>query len=79
MPDKENTTHKVLKLRIIKPADGMSWEELGKMLRDVRYRVFRLANLAVSEAYLNFHMFRTKRAADFKPDAIGLFPKGSNS
>jgi putative transposase len=71
MSDKVNRTHKVLKLRIIKPTNGMSWDELGKMLRDVRYRVFRLANLAVSEAYLNFHLFRTKRSADFKPDAIG--------
>ncbi len=71
MPDKKSTTHKVLKLRIIKPVDGMSWDELGKMLRDVRYRVFRLANLAVSEAYLNFHLFRTKSIANFKPDSIG--------
>lgn len=33
--------------------------------------MFRLANLAVSEAYLGFHMFRTGRAEDFKPATIG--------
>lgn len=49
---------KVLKLHILKPADGMTWPELGKLLKDVRYRVFRLANLMVSEAYLDFHRLR---------------------
>ena len=62
---------KVLKLPIIKPAGEMSWDELGKLLRDVRYRVFRLANLAVSEAYLNFHLWRTKKAEDYKASTTG--------
>lgn len=44
----------------------MTWNELGQMLRDARYRVYRLANLAVSEAYLNFHLWRTGRADEFK-------------
>ena len=42
---------KVLKLEILKPAGEMKWAQLAKLLRDARYRVFRLANLAVSEAY----------------------------
>lgn len=52
---------KVLKLHILKPADDMPWKELGSILRDVRYRVFRLANLAISESYLNFHKKRTSQ------------------
>ena len=62
---------KVLKLPIIKPAGEMSWADLGKLLRDVRYRVFRLANLAVSEAYLNFHLWRTKKTEDYKASTMG--------
>jgi len=54
MPDKEKRLQKVATFQIIKPVN-MSWNEFGKMLRDVRYRLFRLANMAVSEAYLNFH------------------------
>lgn len=50
---------KVLKLRILKPTGGMTWNELGTLLGDVRYRVFRLANLAISEAYLDFHKRRS--------------------
>ena len=45
---------KVLKLEILKPAGEMKWAQLVKLLRDARYRVFRLANLAVSEAYPTF-------------------------
>lgn len=55
---------KVLKLKIIKPVN-MDWKELGQSLRDTRYRVYRLANLAVSEAYLAFHLWRAG-----KTDAI---------
>ena len=39
----------VLKLEILKPANEMSWSELGKLLRNVRRRVYRLANLTMSE------------------------------
>jgi len=55
---------KVLKLKIIKPVN-MDWNELGQALRDTRYRVYRLANLAVSEAYVQFHLWRAG-----KTDAI---------
>ena len=36
------------------------------MLRNVRYRVFRLANLIVSEAYLRFHLHRTGQTETYK-------------
>lgn len=65
------TTFKVTKFRILKPATEMTWSELGELLRTVRYRVYRLANLAVSEAYLNFHLFRTGRQEAFKTQTIG--------
>jgi len=55
---------KVLKLRLLKPAGTMGWDELGRVLREVRYRIFRLANLAVSEACLNIHLWRTGRLED---------------
>jgi len=71
MKEKAKTLVKVARLRILKPAGDMTWPELGNMLRTVRYRVFRLANLAVSEAYLGFHMFRTKRAEEFKAETMG--------
>jgi IS605 OrfB family transposase len=57
---------KVLKLEVLKPVGDMSWPELGKLLRDVRYRVFRLGNLAVSERYLAFHLWRTGRTEKFE-------------
>lgn len=60
-----------MKIRILKPANEMAWSELGQLLRDARYRVFRLANLAVSEAYLNFHLWRTGQSEDFKKQTIG--------
>jgi IS605 OrfB family transposase len=60
VPDFEKKRHvKVLKLHILKPAGDMKWDELGALLRDARYRVFRLANLAISEAYLDFHKWRS--------------------
>lgn len=46
----ESRAHKVLKLRIVKPVN-MGWDELGEILRQVRYRVWRLANLRLSETY----------------------------
>lgn len=63
--------HKVIKLRILKPANEMTWQQLGEILRDARYRVFRLANLVVSEAYLNFHLWRTGRSEEFATEKIG--------
>jgi len=54
MPERQ---FKVLKLKIIKPVN-VDWKELGQSLRGARYRVYRLANLAVSEAYLAFHLWR---------------------
>jgi len=49
---------KVTKFQIIKPVN-MTWEELGKMLRDVRYRLWRLANMAVCENYMRFYKWET--------------------
>lgn len=60
---------KVARFQILKPTGDMTWKQLAKLLRDARYRVFRLANLAVSENYLNFHMFRTRR--EHKKSTIG--------
>ncbi|MBI1370203.1 MAG: IS200/IS605 family element transposase accessory protein TnpB [Planctomycetes bacterium] len=67
----KNKRHvKVLRLRILKPVSG-TWQDLAKLLRDTRYRVYRLANLAVSEAYLGFHMWRTGRAETYELDTPG--------
>lgn len=63
--------NKVLRLEILKPAGDMPWAELAKLLRDVRYRVFRLANLAMSERYLDFYLFRTGRKEELKTRTIG--------
>ena len=71
MPKEPKTTFKVAKYRILKPVGDMKWNELGQMLRDVRYRVYRLANLTVSEAYLSFHLFRTGQTTKFKIDTMG--------
>jgi IS605 OrfB family transposase len=62
---------KVVRFRILKPAGEMSWKKLSQRLRDVRYRVFRLANLAVSENYVNYHMWRIGKAAEFERATIG--------
>lgn len=71
MPDKKSKRiTKVAKFRILKPAGDMMWDELGRMLRDVRYRVFRLANLAVSEAYLAFHLWRKGLETEYKRSTI---------
>ena len=58
---KEAVISKVARFRILKPVQPTTWQDLGALLRGVRYRVFRLANLAVSENYLQFHMWRTGR------------------
>jgi len=54
MPDTEKRLQKVTKFQIIKPVN-MPWGELDKILRDVRYRFWRLANMAVCENYIRFH------------------------
>ena len=71
MAEKPKTIVKVAKYRILKPAGDMTWSELGQMLRDVRYRVYRLANLAASEAYLNFQIKRQDRTSEYKIAKIG--------
>lgn len=75
MAEKQKTMFKVARFRILKPADEMSWDELGKMIRDARYRVFRLANLTVSEAYLSFHLFRTGQKSEYKTETIGTLSR----
>jgi len=57
MPDRERRLQKVATFQIVKPVN-MSWSEFGKMLRDVRYRLYRLANMALSEKYLEFQKKR---------------------
>jgi len=62
MPKKQKRIIKVAKFRIIKPAGEMTWDELGKIFRDVRYRVYRLANLAVSEMYVHYQLSRKSKS-----------------
>ncbi len=50
----ENRLHKVATFQILKPVT-MTWGELGKMLHNVQYRFWRLANMAVGECYMRFH------------------------
>lgn len=71
MPPQRHT--KVLRLEILKPVGDMTWKELSKLLRDVQYRVFRLANMAMSERYLGFYLVRTgrKEKEGLKPRTIG--------
>jgi IS605 OrfB family transposase len=64
-----------MRLRILKPADGRTWAQLGQLLYDVRYRVFRLANLALSENYLAFHLFRSHQAQTYTPAKIAELNK----
>lgn len=49
---------KVTKFQIVKPVN-MTWPDFGKMVRDVRYRYWRLANMAVCENYMRFYQWRT--------------------
>jgi len=60
MPDAEKRLQKVATFEIVKPV-RMSWSEFGKMLRDVRYRYWRLANMAVCENYMRFYQWRTQQ------------------
>jgi IS605 OrfB family transposase len=53
----------------------MPWREFTQLLRDVRYRVFRLGNLIVSEAYLGFHLLITSNAGDIKTQKISELSK----
>ena len=48
---------KVAKFQIVKPVN-MSWPELSKLLYNVRYRYWRLANMAVCENYMRFYRWR---------------------
>lgn len=68
--------NKVLKLRILRPADdGRTWDDLGALLREVRYRVYRLANLYLSETYLGFHRYRTGNATDWQKPRVSELNK----
>lgn len=58
MTNKEKRLQKVTKFEIVKPVH-MTWGELGKMLREVRYRLWRLANMAVCENYMRYYRWRT--------------------
>jgi len=60
MPGTEKRLQKVATFEIVKPVN-MSWPEFGKMLRDVRYRYWRLANMAVCENYMRFYQWRTQQ------------------
>lgn len=66
MDAKQKRIVKVARFRILKPAGDLTRNDLAQLLRDARYRVYRLGNLALSEAYLNFHLWRTGRADEFK-------------
>ncbi|MCG3131796.1 MAG: hypothetical protein FLDDKLPJ_02606 [Phycisphaerae bacterium] len=73
VPAEPTRLNKVLKLRILKPADDRTWGNLGALLREVRYRVYRLANLYLSEMYLGFHRHRTGDAPGWqKPNVSEL-------
>jgi IS605 OrfB family transposase len=58
--DKGKRLTKVATFQIVKPVN-MSWNEFGKMLHDVRYRYWRLANMAVCENYMRFYRWRTQQ------------------
>ncbi len=57
---------KVIRFRILKPTGDTTWRDLASVLRNATYRVFRLANLIVSEAYLRFHLHRTGQTETYK-------------
>jgi IS605 OrfB family transposase len=67
---------KVVKFKIDKALGQTSWREFTQLLRDVRHRVFRLANLVVSEKYLGLHpFFRSGKAGEFKTRKISELNK----
>ena len=49
----------------------MSWSDLEKLLRNAQRRVYRLANLAMSERYLDYFLYRTGRKEELKTRTIG--------
>ena len=63
MASKKERLQKVTKFQIVKPIN-MTWGEFGKMLRNVRYRYWRLANMAVCENYMRFHQQVRMRQTD---------------
>jgi len=73
MPEKRHV--KVLKLHILKPAGDMTWNELSSLLSEARYRVFRLANMAISETYLNYHEKRVGKTDEYKTISISKLNK----
>jgi len=75
MAKKAKTMFKVTNFRILKPAGDMTWKELGQLLRDARYRTFRMANLALSEAYLNFYLLKKGDLKEYKNVKIGQIAK----
>ncbi len=66
--------HKVIRLKVVKPVN-LTWPELAALLRKTRYRVFRLGNLAISDAYLQFQLWRTGRAELLPRKTIGQLNK----
>ena len=67
---------KVAKFEILKPEkwvggnlDGeeCSWNELGKLLRDVQYIESRIANMILTERYVASRLRRTESKHDFEP------------
>jgi IS605 OrfB family transposase len=69
----EKRQFKVAKFRILKPAGDMKWKDLAKIFRDTRYRVFRLANMAISEEYLKLYLNRTGK--DYEVQSIYYLSK----
>tara|TARA_Y100001963_G_scaffold159011_1_gene260886 strand:+ start:619 stop:2085 length:1467 start_codon:yes stop_codon:yes gene_type:complete len=73
---------KVAKFEILKPEkwvggerddEACTWSELGQLLRNIQYIESRIANLMVSEKYVEFRMLRTDASVDFsarKPSEI---------
>ncbi len=72
--EKPALLHRVICLKIIKPLN-MDWKQLGELLRETRYRVYRLGNLALSDAYLQFHLHRSGQSAKLQKKTIGQLNK----
>jgi len=71
MPDTEKRLQKVAPFEIFKPVN-MSWSDFGKMLRDVRYRLYRLANMALSEKYLEFQKKKMGQSSQRKHTLVTI-------
>jgi len=61
---------KVLPFQVVK-STNMSWLDFSKALRDVRYRLWRLANIAISERYVQFQQW-------YNADKQEVLPSDSN-